>query len=313
MAGLAALPMQGQAQQAKTIGLLWNDSVKPSPHVATLIGALGPLGWTLGRNLKVEDKVALEGYGGYAENAAALVRGGCDVIATYGYSATSVVAKATKEIPIAMLIGTDPVRAGLAKSLAQPGGNVTGLMNLSEGLIGKRLELLRELVPGIKDVGILIADIAVQRGLVMEEARRSAAKLDVNVQVAAVKTPQDIEPALDGLAKAGVRAVYVSQGTLVAAHAARVVKGVAASKLAAVYPTDRFADAGGLLTYGSSATKAFVRLASYVDRLLLGARPGSMPIEQMSDAELVINLKTAKAMGFRIPQSILQRADRAIE
>lgn len=287
--------------------------MKPSPHVATLLSALGPLGWTVGGNLKLEDKVVLEGYGAYADSAAALVRSRCDVIATYGYSATAAVAKVTKDIPVAMLIGTDPVRSGLAKSLARPGGNVTGVMNLSQGLIGKRIELLSELVPGLKNVGLLMADIAPQRGLVLEEAKGSAARLNLAVHTAWVKTPEDIDGALGGLAKAGVRAVYVSQGTFMAAHAARVVQAVAANKLVAVYPADRFADAGGLLTYAPNAARAFVKLASYADQLLKGAKPAEMPIEQLQEVELVINLKTARAQGVKIPQSILQRADRAIE
>src|SRR4051794_36592173 len=153
----SVLPGFAAAQsKPRVIGLLWNDSVKPSPHVATLLGALRELGWTVGRNLEVDDRIALEGHAPMAQYAAALVKRPCDVIVCYGGTATVAAAKATKEIPIATLIGVDPVGIKLASSLAKPGGNVTGVWNISQGLIGKRLELLRELVPGLKDVGFLL-------------------------------------------------------------------------------------------------------------------------------------------------------------
>jgi len=133
------------------------------------------------------------------------------------------------------------------------------------------------------------------------------------VALSFVRSPADIDAAMAAFAKAGLRGVYVSQGTFIASHSARVVRAVADHRLVAVYPLDRFAEAGGLLSYAPSTRRAFVRLASYVDRLLRGAKPAETPIEQLSDVEMVINLKTAKAQGIKIPQSILQRVDRAID
>jgi putative ABC transport system substrate-binding protein len=310
------LPPVARAQQkTRVVGLLWNDSLKPSPHAAILLQGLRQLGWTSGKNLTVEDRVALDGYGSMAQSAAALVKRRCDVIATYGATATTHAAKATKDIPVAMVVGVDPIALRVASSYARPGSNVTGVVTLSQGLIGKRLELLRELVPDARTIGVLSAAEAGVAGqtATLEETRSAAAALKLSPHFARIRTQEEIEGAVAALAKAGVRALYVAQGTFVAAHSERVVRAVANHKLIAVYPLDRYAEAGGLLAYAPSARKAFVRLAYYVDRLLRGAKAAETPIEQLSDVEMVINLKTAKAQGIRIPQTILQRVDRAIE
>ena len=316
LALVSALPGASTAQsKPRVIGLLWNDSVKPSPHVATLLGALRELGWSIGRNLEVEDRIALEGHAPMPASAEALVQRRCDVIVCYGATATIAAAKATKEIPIATLIGVDPVRAKLVASLPRPGGNVTGVWNISQGLIVKRLELLRELVPGLRDAGFLVQGTSAAEGREQSigEAEAAAAKLNLTLHRTIVNSTGEIDTAIAGFAKAGLRGVYISQGTVLAAHSERVVRAVATHKLVAVYPLDRFAEAGGLLSYSPSAKKAFVRLAAYVDRLLKGAKAADTPIEQLADVELVVNLKTAKAFGVKIPQSIVHRADRVIE
>jgi len=277
----SVLPGFAAAQsKPRVIGLLWNDSVKPSPHIATLLGALRELGWG-GDKLEVEDRVALEGHAPMGDNAAALVKRRCDVIACYGATATVAVAKATKEIPIATLIGVDPVRAKLAASLSRPGGNVTGIWTQSQSLIGKRLEILRELLPGLKDAGFLVQGTSVTegRGQSVEDTNAAAKQLKLTLHRTLVSTPGDIDTAIAGFAKAGLRGVYVSQGTVLAAQSERVVRAMTAHKLVAVYPADRFAEAGGLVSYGTSVKKAFVRLAFYVDRLLKGAKPAETPIE----------------------------------
>jgi ABC-type uncharacterized transport system substrate-binding protein len=307
-----ALPLAVRAQKAPLVGLLWNDSVKPSPYAATLLGALRERGYVVGRNLRLEDSVALEGYAPMAESAAALVRAKVDVIVTYGASATLAAAKATKEIPIVAIVGADPVAIGLAVSLARPGGNVSGVTTLASGLVGKRIELLKELVPDLSRVGVLYAPgTAIRESL--RESNAAASALKLQAQTAEVRAPGEIEDAIAGLAKAQVGAIYVSSSTLLAAHGSRVVAAIAKHRLPAAYAVERYVDAGGLMVYAPSMSKAFVRLATYVDRVLKGARPAEMPIEQTSEVELVINLKTARQLGIKIPQSILQRADRAIE
>jgi putative ABC transport system substrate-binding protein len=310
---MLALPLAARAQsKTPVIGLLWNDSVKPSPYAATLLGALRERGYVVGRNLSIEDRVALEGYSPMAENAAALVRAKVDLIVTYGATATLAAAKATKEIPIVMIMGADPVARGLAASLSRPGGNVTGIATLTVGLIGKRIELLKELVPGLSRVGILLTP-NVGNPVEARESEAAARALNLQPHFGEAHAPGDIERAIVELAKSRVGAVYMSGSTMLASHAARVAAIVAKSRIPAVYANERFVDAGGLMVYSPNITKAFGRIADYVDRILKGARAGELPIEQASEVELVINLKTAKALGLRIPQTILQRADRAID
>jgi putative ABC transport system substrate-binding protein len=300
--------------QAKvhSIGLLWNDSVKPSPYVAMLSDALRGRGYIVGRNLRFEDAVAVEGYGPMPDNAARLVRAKVDLIVTVGATATLAATKATKDIPVVTVIGLDPVKSGVAASLSRPGGNVTGVWTLASGLNGKRIEFLKQLKPDLTRVGILYGPgTAVQ--VTLDEAETAARALKLNTVKAEARAADEIEPAIASLVKSRAAAIFVASSTLLAVHSHRVVEGIAKHGIPAVYGVERYVDAGGLLVYAPSTRKALGRAAHYVDRILKGARPGEMPIEQVSDVELVINLTTAKALGLRIPQSILQRADRAIE
>ena len=313
VASALALPRIAGAQKLPTLGLLWNDSVKPSPYAAILLAALRDRGYVVGRSLRVEDRVGLEGYGTMAESAAQLVRAKADVIATYGITATTAAAKATKEIPIAAITGGDPVARGLAASFSRPGGNVTGVSTLGSVLTRKRIELLKELVPELSHVGLLVAPANLGTANTVAEARAAAKTLNLRMTVREVHAPADIEGAIAGFAKDRVGAVYVSAAIMLAAHSDQIVSAVAKHRIPAVYGVERYGEAGGLMVYSPSVAKAFVRIAGYVDRILRGARPSEMPIEQVSDVQLVINLRSAKALGLRIPQAILQRADRAIE
>lgn len=309
-----ALPLAVRAQgKTYTIGLLWNDSVKPSPYAVTLLEALRGRGYVQGRNLRVVDRVALEGYAPMAEGAAALVRAKVDLIVTFGATATQTAAKATKEIPIVMIMGADPVARGLAASLSRPGGNVTGVTTLTGGLIGKGIELLKELIPGLARVGVLLASGAANYSLNVREAEAAARTLKLEPHIGAVRTSEEIDGVVATLAKSRVGAVFVAGSTMLASRSERVVAAIARHRVPAAYTSERYAEAGGLMVYAPSVKKGFVRAAGYVDRILKGSRPAEMPIEQTTDLELLINLKTARALGIRIPQSILQRADRAIE
>ena len=177
--------------QAKTpvIGLLWNDSIKPSPYVATLLGALKERGVVAGRDFRIEDRVALEGYSPMAEGAAALASSRVDLIVTYGRTATLAAAKATKEIPVVAIIGADPVAIGLAASLARPGGNVTGVATLSGEIVGKRIELLKELVPGLSQVAILLASESAGFAAIARDAEAAARTLGLQPRIAEVRSP----------------------------------------------------------------------------------------------------------------------------
>jgi putative ABC transport system substrate-binding protein len=312
---LLGVPLARAQQQARlpVIGLLWNDSVKPSPYVTTLVGALKEQGLVAGRDFRIDDRVGLEGYGSMAEGAASLVSGRVDLIVTYGGTATQAVAKATKEIPIVAIMGRDPAEEGLAESLAHPGRNVTGVVTLSRELVGKRLELLKELVPGLSKVAILIAGGSV--GVVSTErnVEATARALGMQPHIIKLSAADDVDRAIAEVLKAQVEGLYVGGNTMLAANASRIVSAVAKHRIPALYATEPFINAGGLMVYGPSIHKSFARTAAYIYRLLKGAKPGELPIQQVEILDLTINMKTARAQGIKIPQLILLRAQRVIE
>ena len=315
MAGAAALVIPGFARaqnRTPVIGLLWNDSVKPSPSVAVLLDALRERGWVAGRDFRVEDRVSLEGYGRYAEDAAELVRAEVDVIVAFGSTSVFAAAKATKKIPVVMIVGVDPVASGLVRSLSSPGGNVTGVLNTTLALNAKRIELLKELVPGLSSFGVVLAS-NVGNPINVRDSETAARALNMQVHFAQARGPDDIDAAISELAKARVGALYVAPSSMLQARSARVVEAVAKHGLPAVYGAEQYIDAGALMIYGGNFKKTVVRVASYVDRILKGAPPGELAIEQISAMELVVNLKTARKLGITIPPSILVRADRVIE
>jgi len=299
-------------RKVPVIGLLWNDSVKPSPFVATLVTALGEKGYAVGRDIRIEDRVSLEGYGGYGESIAQLMRAKVDVIVAYGTTGIQAAAKATKEIPIVMITGSDPVALGLVASLSRPGGNVTGVSVLTVGLTGKRMELLKELAPDVSQIGVLLAP-NVANPATVREVRAAAQALKVEIHFAEVRAADEIEARVGELVQAGAGAIHVSAASLLAAHSARVVNAIAKHRVPAAYGVERYTDAGGLMTYSVGIRRAFARAAGYVDSILKGARPGDLAIEQLRDFGLVLNLKTARSLGIKIPQSVLVRADRVIE
>ena len=307
------VPVAFAQKKIPVIGFLWNDAINPSPYATVLLAALREKGYESGRNIRIDDRVALEGYGPMDRNAEALAASRVDVIVAYGRTATQAATRATKEIPVVTVIGSDPVATGLAASLSRPGGNVTGVYTLGSDLIAKRVELLRELVPGIKQFGVLLASGAVGYSANRQNFEGLARSQGMAVQFGAVGTPAEIDAAVAGLARSKVRGLVVLGSTMLAARAAQVVAAAEKHRLPAVYSVDRFADAGGLLVIGPAMHKAFARAASHVVRILEGARAADLPIEQMNVVELTVNLKAARAMGIKMPQSILVRADRIIE
>jgi putative ABC transport system substrate-binding protein len=260
----------------------------------------------------VEDRVSLEGYRPYDQYAAELVGAKVDVIVAYGTTAAAAAAKATKEIPIVAIVGTDPVKVGLVRSLSRPGTNVTGITTLTVDLAAKRTDLLRELIPGLSRVGFVFA-ANVNNPNAVREAQAIARALSLEARFAEVRSPEDVAPRIAELANAGVEAIHVTPGSVLIAHSAAVVEAMARHRIPAVYSNERYVDAGGLMNYSGSVNKAFVRVAGYVDRVLRGARPADLAIEQTSELELVVNLKTARTLGITVPPSILVRADRVIE
>jgi putative tryptophan/tyrosine transport system substrate-binding protein len=307
------LPSPAKAQRkTAVIGLLWNDSVTPSPYVGVLLAALAEKGYAVPRDLRIEDRIGAEGYGSYAQGAADLVRAKVDVIVANGTTALQAAAKATKDIPIVMISGLDPVALGFAASLSRPGGNITGVSTLTVGLAGKRIELLKELVPGLTRVGVLLAP-NVANPVNKRESEAAAQMLNLQVHFVEVRTIDEIESRVAELLQARVDGISVTAATLLSSHSPRVVAAIAKHRLPAVYSSERYAESGGLMTYSASVTRAFVRAAGYIDRILKGARPGELAIDQPREVELAVNLKAARALGIKIPQAVLVRADRVIE
>jgi putative ABC transport system substrate-binding protein len=310
VAGVWPLVARAQAK-VPTVGLLW---VEPLPYRKALLDALREKGYYAdNQTIRFMDRTVREGYAQIADNARELVRAKVDVIVTYGATATTEAAKATKDIPIIMISGLDAVAFGWAASLAHPGGNVTGISTNSYQLTGKRVELIKELLPKLSQVGLLVAaDSSVSPNFVREtEAMTRLVKLQSHI--AEVHTPDDLERAFAALSRARVGALIVVPSTMLSSQAERVVALAAKHHLPAVYPTSQFANSGGLISYSADYSEQFRRLATYVDRVLKGAKPGDLPIEQPTKFEMVINLKTAKMLGIKIPGVILLRADKVIE
>jgi putative ABC transport system substrate-binding protein len=218
---------------------------------------------------------------------------------------------ATTTIPIVMASAGDPVATGLVSSLAHPGGNITGFTNLASELSGKRLELLREVVPGVTRVGMLIHGSDPLDGAFVDETRAAAAKIGIQVHVKSVPRPEDLDGALSALTKERVGAAIVLAN--VAAPARQVALSALRHRLPSISLLNQFAEAGGLMSYGASVSDIRRRAVSYVDKILKGAKPADLPVERPTKFDLVINLKTAKALGVTIPPSLLLRADQVIE
>jgi ABC-type uncharacterized transport system substrate-binding protein len=312
----AALPLAARAQQpAKlpTIGFL--GTAAPSAWAswtAAFVQRLHELGWIEGRTVAIEYRWAEGRVERYGEIAAELVRLNVDVIVTVG-AAAAAAKQATSVIPIVFAVAADPVGSGLVASLARPGGNVTGLSNQQVDIAGKRLELLREVLPDFRRLAI-IANVGYPAAVLdMNEVQVAARRLGLEVvDKLEIRKPEDVAPAFDAL-KGGAQALYVCGDALVDSVRARINTLALGTRLPTIYPNREYLQAGGFMSYGPSFPDLFLRAADYVDKILRGAKPGSLPVEQPTKFELVINLTAAKALGLTIPESFLLRADGLIE
>jgi putative ABC transport system substrate-binding protein len=311
--GLLASPLAAEAQQARALprlGMLLTGSpsdMRQSRELDALTKKLGELGWVEGRTLGVETRWA-KNTDSLPGLAAELVRLGVDVILTPGPEATNAVRTATSAIPIVMIASTDPRAVGAA-SLARPGGNVTGLTIGQFELMEKRLGLLKETLPGVSHVAILWGIGTTDRTAPLSAAARS---LKLQLQHLDV-TNADFEGAFTTAKKAGAGAVMLVESPRTVVNRARIAELALKHRLPVMSQFSRLVEAGGLMSYGPDLTDLFGRAASYIDKVLKGAKPADLPIEQPTKFELVINLKTAKALGLTIPPSLLQRADQVIE
>jgi putative ABC transport system substrate-binding protein len=311
----AAWPLAARAQQAgklPTIGFLGASPSIESQRVAAFVQRLRELSWVDGRNLAIEYRWAEGRNERYTEAAAELVRLKVDVIVTVATPATLAAKQATLVIPIVFGAASDPVGTGLVESLARPGGNVTGLANQISDTDGKKLELLREAVPGLRRLAIMANVGNPASVLDMGEAQATARALGLEVTTSKIRREEDISPAFDAL-KGRADALYVCVDPLVNTHRIRVNTLALAARLPTIHGLREYVEAGGLMSYGPNVPDLLRRAADYVDKILRGAKPSDIPVEQPTKFDLVINLTTAKALGLKIPESFLLRADEVIE
>jgi putative tryptophan/tyrosine transport system substrate-binding protein len=316
LGGAAAWPRAARAQQAgklPTIGFLGAGSLSAWSHwTAAFVQRLRELGWIEGRTVAIEYRWAEGRSERYTDIAAEFVRLKVDIIVTVGTAVTAV-KQVTSAIPIVFAAALDPVGSGLVASLARPGGNVTGLSMQSIDLVSKRVELLRELLPGLRRVAIM-ANVGYLAALQeMHEVEASARTLGLEADTAELRRAEDIVPAFDAFGDR-VQALYVCPDALVNTYNVRINTLALGARLPAMYPTrSPFIELGGLVAYGPNNADMFRRAADYVDKILRGAKPGEIPVQQPTKFELVINLTTAKALRLKIPETILTRADELIE
>jgi putative ABC transport system substrate-binding protein len=319
---LLAAPLAAEAQQAAKVARIGylSPNLVTTPHLREAFRqGLRDLGYVEGRNLLIEYRDA-EGKGERLPALAAeLVALKVDVIVTEGGTTVVPLAarQATSTLPIVFAATADPVATGLVTSLARPGGNVTGLSSLTTDLVGKRLELLTQAVPGVRQVAVLwLPGVYGERTEkeMLTEAEVAARGLGVRLQfVEATRDPADLDRAFSDVTRARAGALTVLPSNLFQREHRRLVDLAARHRLPAVYPWRELVAAGGLMSYGASLTDSSRRAATYVDKILKGAKPGDLPVEQPTKFELVINLKTAKTLGLTLPPSVLARADQIIE
>ena len=315
--GLLAAPLAAGAQQpAKVPRIGFLGSGSPATYGA-LVDAfrqgLRELGYVEGQNVVMDLRWAEGRFERLPALAEELVRLKVDVILTHGTPGPLAAKQATTTIPIVVAVAADPVGNGLVASLARPGGNITGLSLLAPELGGKRLQLLKEVVPAVSRVAILWNAANPAPALVVKETEVAARSLGVRLQSLEVRGPDDYARAFQAAISGRAGALIAVEDPLVLTHQARIVEFAAKRRLPAMYPNREYVDAGGLMSYGANLRDLFRRAATYVDKILKGAKPADLPVEQPTTFDLFVNLKTAKALRLTIPRSVLIRADRVIQ
>jgi putative tryptophan/tyrosine transport system substrate-binding protein len=318
--GILAAPLAAEGQQAAKVARIGylSPNLAASPRLLqqAFLQGLRDLGYVEGRNVMIEYRYAEGKFERLGALAAELVALKVDVIVAAPTVAALAAKQATRTLPIVFVGAADPVMSGLVTNLARPGGNVTGLSNLASELVGKWLEQLKQAVPGVSRVAVLWHPGAVGDRTekdILKEAEVAARALGVRLQLVETRGPEDFDRAFPDMIRARAEALTVVPSAMFFGERRRLVDLAAKNRLPAVYQGREFVDVGGLMSYGANLADLNRRAATYVDRILKGAKPADLPIEQPTKFELVINLKTAKALGLTIPPSLLQRADQVIE
>jgi len=316
LGGAAAMPLVARAQQSAKlpiIGFLGAATASArSQWVTAFVQRLHELGWIEGRTVAIEYRWAEGRSERFAEIAAEFIRLKVDVIVTYATPPVIAAKKATGVIPIVSAVMGDPVGAGLVASLARPGGNITGLSNQSADLAVKRLEILREVVPGLRRLAVLANVSNPVSGVEMGELQAAAKALDLDVVTLEIRRAEDIAPMFETL-KGRAQALYVAGDPLMITNRVRINTLALGARLPTTYNQREFVEAGGLMSYAPNFPDLFRRTGDYVDKILRGTKPGDIPVEQPTKFDLVINLTTAKALGLEVPATWLARADEVIE
>jgi ABC-type uncharacterized transport system substrate-binding protein len=315
LGGTAAWPLAARAQQSAkvpTIGFL--GSATPStwgPWITAFMQRLRELGWTEGRNIVIEVRWGEGRSERFAEIAAEFVRLKVDVIVTGGNAALAV-KEVTSVIPVVFAVAVDPVGSGLVSSLARPGSNVTGLSMESADIIGKRLELLREVIPSLRRLAVMANASYSATVLEMNEVQHAARILGLEAVPLEIRRTDDIGPAFEAL-KGDAQALYVCTDPLVSTSLSRINTLAISGRLPTMHGIREYVEAGGLMSYGVNFPDLFRRAADLVDKILRGTKPADIPVEQPTKFDLVLNLITAKALAVNVPPTLLARADVVIE
>ena len=315
--GLVAWPLALHAQQPRKVPrigvLLPGTPASFSLRTKAFLEGLRNLGYVEGQTIAIEWKWGQDRVEGLPELAAELVGRNVDVIITGGTPAAKALKSATGTIPIVMAIIGDPVAAGLVDSLARPGGNATGFSIVAPDLSGKRLELLKELVPEVSPVVVMLNTKNPQSQFELKEMQTAARLLGLQLHPIQISPEDALEEAFAAMRRASARSLIILTDPTFFSQRKRIVELAARSRLPAMYFFQEFAEEGGLVSYGPSDTDLYRRSATYVDRILKGAKPSELPVEQPTKFDLVINLKAAKALGLDISPMLLARADKVID
>jgi putative ABC transport system substrate-binding protein len=314
---LAGVPLAAHAQQTGKIWRVGMLDTTPAALNAANIGAfrleLARTGYVEGTNLIIEYRSGEGRPERFPDLAAELIRLNVDIIVTRGTPAAMAAKKASTTLPIVMAAIGEPVETGMVASLAQPGGNITGLSAFVTELTAKRAEIIRDVVPGISRIALLDNMSNGSVPAQWDEAKRAALALGMQPQLHDVRKPEDIEASFSAMVAERADALLIGLDSVVIANRTRVTELAARHRLPAIYASREFVEAGGLLSYGPHYGDLYRRAAIYVDKVFKGAKPGALPVEQPTKLELVINLKAVKALGLAIPAALLARADEVIE
>ena len=317
LAGTLAAPLAGAAQQPGKMWRIGLLSTGPISNTQPLFNVfqeqLRELGYVDGQNVSIESRAADGNNERLPGLAAELVKLKVDVLLTTGTPAAVAAKRATSVIPIVTAVVADPVGAGLVTNLARPGGNLTGIADLDDELTGKRLGLLKEAVPRLSRVAIIWKRGNPAHKTALKEAEVVARTMDLQFQTLDVRAPSEFQEAFAAMARDRVGALILAADSMFFAHRTQLAESATKHRLPTMFWRREFVAAGGLMSYGTLYPELFRRAAIYVDKIFKGAKPADLPMEQPTKFELVINLKTAKALGLTIPPSLLLRADQVIE